>query len=644
MTEIEESPPEPVSASVGSDASTEKVEPAAEATAGSKKPAVTVRELIAQEIATLDKNLNVSLKEKRVTRRTLRHLEASYGVDALDSKLETQQQLEDLRAEIQKTVDEHQGDRFIGRKDIRELGQPVKEAVTTEGTPKSPSLESLLTKNEVDIDKVNEAAPYLSVDVLYRLEDLRSGVLLEIFTQKTAPNTYVFNFKGNIDASSTLGLNMFFKHQPEVRELTVTASTDREKKVENGIRQGLSGNFIDASAPQGQQYVEVLDGYTAKVTKRLEETDSDLVALKEKQKTAMQAYEKRKDPNFNAFMEMVGSPRYADVPTSHIKQGDNQGEKLLYRVIEASANAGIDPYLTMSLLKAENGTKGRFFGVLKEEANGFEAQLDWALKLIQEYEVRYPQPGVSNGGTARDANGRYTVDFLAYFSEIYSPSQANNPYHFNNLCSNYFSYRGEAMPQKTELKELYKKGYDCARSSFYVGYNKETSQTYVSPERIEEALNDGNPDFKRMVPGWSGKFRTRGSLFGYRIHPVLRRRKFHTGLDVAAPRGTDCKPWKAGTVEFAGKSGNYGNLVIINHGNGVKSYYAHFKKIPEEIKPGTEVSTETQIGLIGSTGMSTGPHLHFEIRIDGTPINPLLTHEDLFPEIGETSSSTEATE
>lgn len=98
------------------------------------------------------------------------------------------------------------------------------------------------------------------------------------------------------------------------------------------------------------------------------------------------------------------------------------------------------------------------------------------------------------------------------------------------------------------------------------------------------------------------------------------RSSAHTGLDIANSTGTPIKAAAAGTVKKAEYSGAYGNLVIVEHENGVETYYAHCSKIYVEV--GDEVTIDTTIAAVGSTGNSTGPHLHFEIRIDGNTINP----------------------
>ena len=98
------------------------------------------------------------------------------------------------------------------------------------------------------------------------------------------------------------------------------------------------------------------------------------------------------------------------------------------------------------------------------------------------------------------------------------------------------------------------------------------------------------------------------------------RSSVHTGLDIAAPMGTGFRPISAGTVTFAASNGSYGNLIKVSHGNGVESWYAHCSAI--YVSVGQSVDPSTTIGAVGSTGNSTGPHLHLEIRIGGTPVNP----------------------
>lgn len=111
------------------------------------------------------------------------------------------------------------------------------------------------------------------------------------------------------------------------------------------------------------------------------------------------------------------------------------------------------------------------------------------------------------------------------------------------------------------------------------------------------------------------------SPFGYRIHPIWKDRRFHNGIDLAAPQGTPVFAAKDGVVINSSYLNSYGNLVIINHGDGYTSYYAHLSRFNCNV--GDVVRQGQKIGEMGNTGDSTGPHLHFEIRKDKEPQNPL---------------------
>lgn len=111
------------------------------------------------------------------------------------------------------------------------------------------------------------------------------------------------------------------------------------------------------------------------------------------------------------------------------------------------------------------------------------------------------------------------------------------------------------------------------------------------------------------------------SGFGYRIHPISGARKLHTGLDISGGSGAPISAAGSGTVIWAGWYGGYGNTVIIDHGGGLTTLYAHQSSL--NVSSGSSVSTGSVIGYVGSTGYSTGPHLHFETREFGAPVNPM---------------------
>lgn len=110
------------------------------------------------------------------------------------------------------------------------------------------------------------------------------------------------------------------------------------------------------------------------------------------------------------------------------------------------------------------------------------------------------------------------------------------------------------------------------------------------------------------------------SPFGYRSDPINSLEKKHEGIDIAAPYGADIRAAANGKVIFSGTNGNYGKCIIINHNNGITTLYAHASSLL--VKEGETVKKGDVIAKVGSTGKSTGPHLHFEVRINGTPDDP----------------------
>ena len=109
--------------------------------------------------------------------------------------------------------------------------------------------------------------------------------------------------------------------------------------------------------------------------------------------------------------------------------------------------------------------------------------------------------------------------------------------------------------------------------------------------------------------------------FGWRTHPITHKRSMHTGTDIVAPTGTQIHAAGAGVVIMAGWNTAYGNMVIIDHASGLSSLYGHQSSL--NVTEGQSVQANQVIGYVGSTGWSTGPHLHFEVRVGGNPTDPL---------------------
>jgi murein DD-endopeptidase MepM/ murein hydrolase activator NlpD len=132
----------------------------------------------------------------------------------------------------------------------------------------------------------------------------------------------------------------------------------------------------------------------------------------------------------------------------------------------------------------------------------------------------------------------------------------------------------------------------------------------------------GDGNYIGGIMCWPSESSTRiSSPFGNRLHPILRIYKLHTGIDIAARSGTNILAANAGTVISAGWNNGYGYMVMVDHGGGIVTLYAHSSKLL--VRKGNVVARGQAIAKVGSTGMSTGPHLHFEVRVNGIYKNPL---------------------
>lgn len=173
----------------------------------------------------------------------------------------------------------------------------------------------------------------------------------------------------------------------------------------------------------------------------------------------------------------------------------------------------------------------------------------------------------------------------------------------------------------TEKKELLSK-LKTDRAACEKALNELEATSRQLTQIIQQAQSPGTNNqstgrFIWPVPGYS----TITSDYGMRFHPILHRNKMHTGIDIGgAPSGARIVAADGGTVIYRGWLGGYGNVVIIDHGKSYSTLYAHLSSFA--VSKGQQVSQGQKIGGIGSTGWSTGPHLHFEVRINGVHQNP----------------------
>lgn len=168
----------------------------------------------------------------------------------------------------------------------------------------------------------------------------------------------------------------------------------------------------------------------------------------------------------------------------------------------------------------------------------------------------------------------------------------------------------------TSTEEIVSKLY-IEQPKLQVAKNKKKTNKYVSKGSVNTSgtasagkTNIGISLIRPISGIITSRFGVRSSL----------RRSSHTGLDIAASRGTPISAAASGTVTFSGYKGSYGNMIVISHGNNVQTYYAHCDKL--YVSAGTSVSQGQRIAAVGNTGNSTGPHLHLEVRVNGVAYNP----------------------
>jgi murein DD-endopeptidase MepM/ murein hydrolase activator NlpD len=134
--------------------------------------------------------------------------------------------------------------------------------------------------------------------------------------------------------------------------------------------------------------------------------------------------------------------------------------------------------------------------------------------------------------------------------------------------------------------------------------------------------NQGPVDPQATGPlSWPLPGRAAGGGVGWRVHPVYKYKSCHTGVDSGAPKGTPIRAAASGVVLSTTVSRAYGNMTLINHGDGMVTMYAHQSSFA--VSKGDVVENQEVIGYVGSTGFSTGPHLHFEVHLNGVPYNPM---------------------
>ncbi|MDJ1176577.1 murein hydrolase activator EnvC family protein [Roseofilum capinflatum] len=215
--------------------------------------------------------------------------------------------------------------------------------------------------------------------------------------------------------------------------------------------------------------------------------------------------------------------------------------------------------------------------------------------------------------TALDETQQQTLDVEQTYNQLLLMRQ--------QLVNQKSDYKTQSQVQ-TQLIERLNSDRDALKAA-YLQLQKDSQGL---EELIRQRLQTASLSLRKVLKLKPGKMLTPSygefsSNFGWRIHPIFGYQRFHAGMDFAADYGSPIYAAQNGVVLFAGWYGGYGNTVILDHGNGVTTLYAHASQV--YVQEGQNVTQGDVVASTGSTGLSTGPHLHFEVRENGTPVDPM---------------------
>ncbi|OGO77350.1 MAG: hypothetical protein A2Y23_02715 [Clostridiales bacterium GWB2_37_7] len=228
------------------------------------------------------------------------------------------------------------------------------------------------------------------------------------------------------------------------------------------------------------------------------------------------------------------------------------------------------------------------------------------------------------------------MDFLKKIVNYDVALLKNMHAHRDNIAQQEIKLQSE-MDEKERLKQEIRAKKEAVASSKddRTKILNELVKDLKELNKLEDKLLEESKEFEKKIIASQSKDKYVGgkiewptpsstritSPYGYRIHPILKTKKFHTGIDIGASSGSAVIAGNAGKVIFAGYYGGYGYTVIIDHGGKISTLYAHNSKLL--VKVGDEVKRGQTISKVGSTGLSTGPHLHFEVRENGQHTDPM---------------------
>jgi len=238
-----------------------------------------------------------------------------------------------------------------------------------------------------------------------------------------------------------------------------------------------------------------------------------------------------------------------------------------------------------------------------EQALRFETQT-----LMKSAEIRYSLFGATDTAEIPDSVATQMADIFGgdidFHRDLRKGDRFSVVYEMNYL-------RGQ--PARTG-RILAAEFVNNGRTLRAIYFEQDGKGGYYTPEgkSLRKAFLRSPLEFSRITSG-----------FGMRTHPILNDYRAHKGIDYAAPTGTKVRATGDAVVEFVGRQGGYGNLIVLRHAGAYTTYYGHLNGFAAGIKKGSRVTQGETIGYVGATGWATGPHLHYEFRVSNQQVNPL---------------------
>lgn len=267
----------------------------------------------------------------------------------------------------------------------------------------------------------------------------------------------------------------------------------------------------------------------------------------------------------------------------------------------------------LSLVFPLNGGKDQSLFVERQADSSFKATernlpLD-TLVQIKSAEIRYSLFGATDAAGIPDSVATQLADIFGGDIDFHSDLRKGDRF---SVVYETLSYQGKAVRTGRILAAEFVNNGNTYRA-FWYGHGENGGYYTAEGKNIRKAFLRSPLEFSRITSGFTTA----------RFHPVLQTWRAHKGIDFGAPTGTKIKSTADGVVEFVGKQNGYGNVVVLRHQNAYTTLYGHMSAFAAGLKKGQRVSQSEVIGYVGATGMATGPHLHYEFRINGVHQNPL---------------------